>query len=135
MSLVSQIPLKLGQFGVLVGLIAPCTCDVHRKTRLASTNVLSSLLDLHGREEIQHEGRVGMRASLRVLAQPAPKGSTAPCAGRQEDKQVANITEGRALTKRVTEASRGGSLDEVGSPRAQCWTYPACRYQGGSRMS
>ncbi|XP_051009621.1 maestro heat-like repeat-containing protein family member 2A [Acomys russatus] len=41
------IPLKLGQFGILVGLIAPCTCDVHRKTRLASTNVLSSLLDLH----------------------------------------------------------------------------------------
>ncbi|XP_059133991.1 maestro heat-like repeat-containing protein family member 2A isoform X4 [Peromyscus eremicus] len=41
------IPLKLGQFGILVGLIAPCTCDVHRRTRLASTSVLSSLLDLH----------------------------------------------------------------------------------------
>ncbi|XP_041506856.1 maestro heat-like repeat-containing protein family member 2A [Microtus oregoni] len=41
------IPLKLGQFGILVGLIAPCTCDVHRRTRLASTDVLSSLLDLH----------------------------------------------------------------------------------------
>ncbi|KAL6070320.1 hypothetical protein STEG23_008574 [Scotinomys teguina] len=42
------IPLKLGQFGTLVGLIAPYTCDVHRRTRLASANVLSSLLDLHG---------------------------------------------------------------------------------------
>ncbi|KAM7339674.1 hypothetical protein ACRRTK_000289 [Alexandromys fortis] len=41
------IPLKLGQFGLLVGLIAPCTCDVHRRTRLASTDILSSLLDLH----------------------------------------------------------------------------------------
>ncbi|XP_052048275.1 maestro heat-like repeat-containing protein family member 2A [Apodemus sylvaticus] len=41
------IPLKLGQFGILVGLIAPCICDVHRRTRLASINVLSSLLDLH----------------------------------------------------------------------------------------
>ncbi|XP_021054648.1 maestro heat-like repeat-containing protein family member 2A [Mus pahari] len=41
------IPLKLGQFGILVGLIAPCTCDAHRRTRLASINVLSSLLDLH----------------------------------------------------------------------------------------
>ncbi|XP_019483814.1 PREDICTED: maestro heat-like repeat-containing protein family member 2A [Hipposideros armiger] len=41
------IPLKLGQFGTLVGLIAPCTCDSHRRTRLASMDVLSSLLDLH----------------------------------------------------------------------------------------
>ncbi|KAM9248418.1 maestro heat-like repeat-containing protein family member 2A [Dugong dugon] len=41
------IPLKLGQFGTLVGLIAPCTCDPHRRTRVASTDVLSSLLDLH----------------------------------------------------------------------------------------
>ncbi|KAM5228684.1 maestro heat-like repeat-containing protein family member 2A [Ctenodactylus gundi] len=41
------IPLKLGQFGTLVGLIAPCTCDTHQRTRIASTNVLSSLLDLH----------------------------------------------------------------------------------------
>ncbi|XP_013012759.2 maestro heat-like repeat-containing protein family member 2A [Cavia porcellus] len=41
------IPLKLGQFGTLVGLIAPCTCDAHRRTRMTSTNVLSSLLDLH----------------------------------------------------------------------------------------
>ncbi|EDL92102.1 similar to hypothetical protein FLJ40243 (predicted) [Rattus norvegicus] len=41
------IPLKLGQFGILVGLIAPCTCDVHRRTRLTSINVLASLLDLH----------------------------------------------------------------------------------------
>ncbi|XP_008570486.1 PREDICTED: maestro heat-like repeat-containing protein family member 2A [Galeopterus variegatus] len=41
------IPLKLGQFGTLVGLIAPCTCDTHRRTRMASTNVLSNLLDLH----------------------------------------------------------------------------------------
>ncbi|CAO2625362.1 Maestro heat-like repeat-containing protein family member 2A [Lemmus lemmus] len=41
------IPLKLGQFGTLVGLIAPCTCDVHRRTRLTSADVLSSLLDLH----------------------------------------------------------------------------------------
>ncbi|KAB0396545.1 hypothetical protein E2I00_006753 [Balaenoptera physalus] len=43
------IPLQLGQFGTLVGLIAPCTCDSHRRTRLASVDVLSSLLDLHGR--------------------------------------------------------------------------------------
>ncbi|KAM7245729.1 hypothetical protein CapIbe_002027 [Capra ibex] len=41
------IPLKLGQFGSLVGLIAPGTCDSHRKTRLASMDVLASLLDLH----------------------------------------------------------------------------------------
>uniref|UniRef100_A0A8C3YTQ9 Maestro heat like repeat family member 2A n=1 Tax=Catagonus wagneri TaxID=51154 RepID=A0A8C3YTQ9_9CETA len=41
------IPLKLGQFGTLVGLIAPRTCDSHRRTRLASMDVLSSLLDLH----------------------------------------------------------------------------------------
>ncbi|XP_032968339.1 maestro heat-like repeat-containing protein family member 2A, partial [Rhinolophus ferrumequinum] len=41
------IPLKLGQFGTLVGLIAPCTCDSHKRTRLASMDVLSSLLDLH----------------------------------------------------------------------------------------
>uniref|UniRef100_G3UEQ0 Maestro heat like repeat family member 2A n=1 Tax=Loxodonta africana TaxID=9785 RepID=G3UEQ0_LOXAF len=44
------IPLKLGQFGTLVGLVAPCTCDPHRRTRVASTDVLSSLLDLHGTE-------------------------------------------------------------------------------------
>uniref|UniRef100_A0A8C6W7M8 Maestro heat-like repeat family member 2A n=1 Tax=Nannospalax galili TaxID=1026970 RepID=A0A8C6W7M8_NANGA len=43
---VQRIGVCLGQFGTLVGLIAPCTCDPHR-TRLASTNVLSSLLDLH----------------------------------------------------------------------------------------
>ncbi|XP_066089105.1 maestro heat-like repeat-containing protein family member 2A [Saccopteryx bilineata] len=41
------IPLKLGQFGTLVGLIAPCTCDSHKRTRMVSTDVLSSLLDLH----------------------------------------------------------------------------------------
>ncbi|KAF5919344.1 hypothetical protein HPG69_010744, partial [Diceros bicornis minor] len=41
------IPLKLGQFGTLVGLIAPCICDSHRRTRMASMDVLSSLLDLH----------------------------------------------------------------------------------------
>ncbi|XP_016060098.1 PREDICTED: maestro heat-like repeat-containing protein family member 2A [Miniopterus natalensis] len=41
------IPLKLGQFGMLVGLIAPRTCDSHERTRMASTDVLSSLLDLH----------------------------------------------------------------------------------------
>uniref|UniRef100_A0A2K6PU24 Maestro heat like repeat family member 2A n=1 Tax=Rhinopithecus roxellana TaxID=61622 RepID=A0A2K6PU24_RHIRO len=41
------IPLKLGQFGTMVGLIAPCTCDAHQRTRMASMNVLSSLLDLH----------------------------------------------------------------------------------------
>ncbi|XP_022265475.1 maestro heat-like repeat-containing protein family member 2A isoform X6 [Canis lupus familiaris] len=41
------IPLKLGQFGMLVGLMAPCTCDSHRRTRIASMDVLSSLLDLH----------------------------------------------------------------------------------------
>uniref|UniRef100_G1PWU3 Maestro heat like repeat family member 2A n=1 Tax=Myotis lucifugus TaxID=59463 RepID=G1PWU3_MYOLU len=42
------IPLKLGQFGTLIGLIAPCTCDSNKRTRLASADVLSSLLDLHG---------------------------------------------------------------------------------------
>ncbi|XP_037380153.1 maestro heat-like repeat-containing protein family member 2A [Talpa occidentalis] len=41
------IPLKLGQFGMLMGLIAPCTCDSHRRTRVASMDILSSLLDLH----------------------------------------------------------------------------------------
>ncbi|XP_053453256.1 maestro heat-like repeat-containing protein family member 2A isoform X1 [Nycticebus coucang] len=41
------IPLKLGQFGTLVGLIAPCTCDTHQRIRVSSTNVLSTLLDLH----------------------------------------------------------------------------------------
>uniref|UniRef100_A0A673U762 Maestro heat like repeat family member 2A n=1 Tax=Suricata suricatta TaxID=37032 RepID=A0A673U762_SURSU len=41
------IPLKLGQLGTLVGLIAPCTCDSHTRTRMASMEVLSSLLDLH----------------------------------------------------------------------------------------
>ncbi|XP_037705547.1 maestro heat-like repeat-containing protein family member 2A isoform X2 [Choloepus didactylus] len=41
------IPLKLGQFGSLVGLIVPCTCDPHRRTRIAAIEVLSSLLDLH----------------------------------------------------------------------------------------
>ncbi|XP_077011610.1 maestro heat-like repeat-containing protein family member 2A isoform X2 [Tamandua tetradactyla] len=41
------IPLKLGQFGSLVGLIAPCTCDPHRRTRMTSIDILSSLLDLH----------------------------------------------------------------------------------------
>ncbi|XP_047726799.1 maestro heat-like repeat-containing protein family member 2A isoform X3 [Prionailurus viverrinus] len=41
------IPLKLGQFGTLAGLIAPRTCDSHTRTRMASMDVLSSLLDLH----------------------------------------------------------------------------------------
>ncbi|XP_028364817.1 maestro heat-like repeat-containing protein family member 2A [Phyllostomus discolor] len=41
------IPLKLGQFGTLVGLIAPGTCDSHERTRMASADVLSCLLDLH----------------------------------------------------------------------------------------
>uniref|UniRef100_A0A8C0ZNJ2 Maestro heat-like repeat-containing protein family member 2A n=1 Tax=Castor canadensis TaxID=51338 RepID=A0A8C0ZNJ2_CASCN len=41
------IPLQLGQFGTLVGLIAPLTCDAHKRTRIASSNVLSILLDLH----------------------------------------------------------------------------------------
>ncbi|XP_053759476.1 maestro heat-like repeat-containing protein family member 2A isoform X2 [Panthera pardus] len=41
------IPLKLGQFGTLVGLVAPRTCDSHTRTRMASMDVLSSLLDLH----------------------------------------------------------------------------------------
>lgn len=52
----SQIPLKLGQFGTLVGLIAPCTCDAHRRTRMTSTNVLSSLLDLHGMGQVGWKG-------------------------------------------------------------------------------
>ncbi|EPY76269.1 HEAT repeat-containing protein 7B1 [Camelus ferus] len=44
------IPLKLGQFGALIGLIAPCTCDSHRRTRMASVDVLSRLLDLHDKQ-------------------------------------------------------------------------------------
>lgn len=60
---VPQIPLKLGQFGTLVGLIAPCTCDSHRRTRMASMSVLASLLDLHGmgrvrNQDIEVEGEV-----------------------------------------------------------------------------
>ncbi|XP_054426726.1 maestro heat-like repeat-containing protein family member 2A [Pteronotus mesoamericanus] len=46
-SLGACIPLKLGQFGTLVGLVAPCTCDSKESTRMTSTDVLSSLLDLH----------------------------------------------------------------------------------------
>uniref|UniRef100_A0A8C5KPY9 Maestro heat-like repeat family member 2A n=1 Tax=Jaculus jaculus TaxID=51337 RepID=A0A8C5KPY9_JACJA len=41
------IPLKLGQFGTLVGLVAPFICDTHKRTRMTATSVLSSLLDLH----------------------------------------------------------------------------------------
>lgn len=92
MSLVSQIPLKLGQFGILVGLIAPCTCDVHRRTRLASTNVLSSLLDLHGREDIGSEGCSEVEASLRELVLACHRRKYSLHVGRQEDKCVANVT-------------------------------------------
>lgn len=52
---VPQIPLKLGQFGALVGLIAPCTCDSHKRTRMASMDVLSCLLDLHGTGNAKHQ--------------------------------------------------------------------------------
>lgn len=83
MSLVSQIPLKLGQFGILVGLIAPCTCDVHRRTRLASTNVLSSLLDLHGREDMGHEGCSGEKASLTVLVLACDRSAARMQAGKK----------------------------------------------------
>ncbi|KAM6155719.1 maestro heat-like repeat-containing protein family member 2A [Rhynchocyon petersi] len=41
------ISLKLEQFGTLAGVIAPCTCDSHQRVRMASVDVLSSLLDLH----------------------------------------------------------------------------------------
>ncbi|KAM6178444.1 maestro heat-like repeat-containing protein family member 2A [Rhynchocyon petersi] len=44
------IPLKLGQFGSLAGVIVPCTCDPQQKIRVASIDVLSSLLDLHARQ-------------------------------------------------------------------------------------
>lgn len=114
MSPVSQIPLKLGQFGILVGLIAPCTCDVHRRTRLASTDVLSSLLDLHGREETGHEGCGGVKASSGGLVQACHRGKHNPRVGRQEDKRVASIT-------KVIDASRRSSLDEVES---QSWQIP-----------
>ncbi|KAM6169935.1 maestro heat-like repeat-containing protein family member 2A [Rhynchocyon petersi] len=40
-------PLKLEHFGTLAGLIAPCTYDPHERIRVASIDVLSSLLDLH----------------------------------------------------------------------------------------
>jgi hypothetical protein len=51
---IPQIPLQLGQFGTLVGLIAPLTCDAHKRTRIASSNVLSILLDLHGMGQAGH---------------------------------------------------------------------------------
>ncbi|KAM6178199.1 maestro heat-like repeat-containing protein family member 2A [Rhynchocyon petersi] len=44
------IPLKLGQFGSLAGVIAPCTCDPHQRIQVASIDILSSLLDLYGTE-------------------------------------------------------------------------------------
>ncbi|KAM6178428.1 maestro heat-like repeat-containing protein family member 2A [Rhynchocyon petersi] len=44
------IPLELGQFGSLAGVIVPCTCDPQQKIRVASIDVLSSLLDLHARQ-------------------------------------------------------------------------------------
>lgn len=59
-----QIPLQLGQFGTLVGLIAPCTCDSHR-TRPASMEALSSLLDLHGTERAPTPGVSAMGLSWR----------------------------------------------------------------------
>ena len=42
-----------------MGLIAPGTCDSHRKTRLASMDVLASLLDLHGTGRVVWVGRTG----------------------------------------------------------------------------
>lgn len=50
-----QIPLKPGQFSTLVGLIAPCTCDAHLRTRMASMRILSCLLDLHGTGKVGHQ--------------------------------------------------------------------------------
>ncbi|XP_060049806.1 maestro heat-like repeat-containing protein family member 2A isoform X2 [Erinaceus europaeus] len=41
------VPLKLGQFGSMVGLVAPSTCDPHQNTRLMATDILVSLLELH----------------------------------------------------------------------------------------
>ncbi|KFO32438.1 HEAT repeat-containing protein 7B1 [Fukomys damarensis] len=63
------IPLKLGQFGTLVGLIAPCTCDAHPGTCMASTNVLSSLLDLHGAKAVADLARAKVWVVQEVFRQ------------------------------------------------------------------
>uniref|UniRef100_A0A5F8GQ59 Maestro heat like repeat family member 2A n=1 Tax=Monodelphis domestica TaxID=13616 RepID=A0A5F8GQ59_MONDO len=43
------IPLKSGQFGTLIGLLAPHTCDSEVKTRQATVDVICCLLDLQAR--------------------------------------------------------------------------------------
>uniref|UniRef100_A0A5F8HCT5 Maestro heat like repeat family member 2A n=1 Tax=Monodelphis domestica TaxID=13616 RepID=A0A5F8HCT5_MONDO len=44
------IPLKSGQFGTLIGLLAPHTCDSEVKTRQATVDVICCLLDLQGKK-------------------------------------------------------------------------------------
>ncbi|XP_043849240.1 maestro heat-like repeat-containing protein family member 2A [Dromiciops gliroides] len=41
------IPLKSGQFGTLIGLLAPHTCDSQVRTRQCTIDVICCLLDLH----------------------------------------------------------------------------------------
>uniref|UniRef100_G3WRY0 Maestro heat like repeat family member 2A n=1 Tax=Sarcophilus harrisii TaxID=9305 RepID=G3WRY0_SARHA len=43
------IPLKSGQFGTLIGLLAPHTCDSQVRTRQATIDVICCLLDLQAR--------------------------------------------------------------------------------------
>ncbi|XP_072474918.1 LOW QUALITY PROTEIN: maestro heat-like repeat-containing protein family member 2A [Notamacropus eugenii] len=43
------IPLKSGQFGTLIGLVAPHTCDSQVKTRQSTIDVICCLLDLQAR--------------------------------------------------------------------------------------
>ncbi|XP_036611735.1 maestro heat-like repeat-containing protein family member 2A [Trichosurus vulpecula] len=44
------IPLKSGQFGTLIGLLAPHTCDSQVRTRQSTIDVICCLLDLQGKE-------------------------------------------------------------------------------------
>ncbi|XP_053071963.1 maestro heat-like repeat-containing protein family member 2A isoform X3 [Acinonyx jubatus] len=81
------IPLKLGQFGTLVGLIAPRTCDSHTRTRMASMDVLSSLLDLHASQTCSLWG-------------PSEKLELAKC---KEDLQGLNMEEVFSVSSRIAK--------------------------------
>uniref|UniRef100_F6QXQ8 Maestro heat like repeat family member 2A n=1 Tax=Ornithorhynchus anatinus TaxID=9258 RepID=F6QXQ8_ORNAN len=45
------VPLKSGQFGTLIGLFAPHTCDSRPQTRQTTMDVIHCLLDLQGEEQ------------------------------------------------------------------------------------